>query len=78
MKKISKVTRMKKQRLKLGLSQGNLAKVIGVATSSIGGYERGENPISLKHCEDISRVLETDKSILFAPHKSLKQKFIAR
>lgn len=78
MKKIVKVTKMRKKRISLKLSQAELASKLGLATSSIGGYERGDNPLDEKVAQSLSRILESDINGLFSPHKKLKGKFVAK
>jgi transcriptional regulator with XRE-family HTH domain len=78
MKKIVKLTEIRKRRISLGLSQGDLATRIGVAVSSIGGYERAENPLSSVTASKMSRELGVPVSELFVPHKIFKNKLIAK
>lgn len=77
MKKIAKLTRMKKLRITLKLTQAEMASKVGVAISSIGGYERGENPLDKPMVDKISEILGKDVKDLFVPHKKLKDKFLA-
>lgn len=78
MKKLVKITTMKKRRIETGYSQSELAGKIGVAVSSVGGYERGENPITFSVAQKIGVELKLPLEKLFKPHKKLKNKFIAR
>jgi transcriptional regulator with XRE-family HTH domain len=78
MKKIAKVTIIKKRRISLGFSQKALADKVKLAISSIGGFERGENPISDEIANELSIVLGMKKESLFIPHKKLKNKWIAK
>ena len=78
MKKLSKLTLLKKRRVTLGLAQKDLADKIGVAVSSIGGYERGENPLSEDVALKLSQALGVSKEALFLPHKKLKNRWIAK
>jgi transcriptional regulator with XRE-family HTH domain len=78
MKKLHKTTILKRRRIALKLSQGELAAKIGVAVSSIGGYERGENPISAQAALFISQALDTKIETLFKNHPKLKGKYIAK
>lgn len=71
MKKIVKITQMKKKRIELGLSQSDLAKVLKVATSTIGGYERGDNPVKAECQDKIAQVLKTSKSEIFKNSKTI-------
>jgi transcriptional regulator with XRE-family HTH domain len=78
MKKIVKITNMRKKRIELKLSQSDLASKLGLAVSSIGGYERGDNPLDESIAQRLSKVLETDVKSLFLAHKKLKGKFLAK
>ena len=78
MKKITRITALKKRRISLGMAQKDLADKVGLATSSIGGYERGENPLSDVIASKLSEALQTQKESLFSPHKKLKNKWIAK
>lgn len=78
MKKLVKITAMKKRRIEAGYSQGYLAEKIGSAISSVGGYERGENPLDIEISKKISQELAFSFEKLFKPHRKLKNKFIAR
>jgi transcriptional regulator with XRE-family HTH domain len=65
MKKIIKITEMKKRRIQLGISQSSMAGSLGLATSTVGGYERGDNPVSKKSQERISSILKCSVEKLF-------------
>lgn len=78
MKKIVTITNMKKKRIELKMSQGDLAAKVGLALSSIGGYERGDNPMDEVIAKKLSSILKDDISSLFAAHKKLKGKFFAK
>jgi transcriptional regulator with XRE-family HTH domain len=78
MKKLHKTTVLKKRRIDHKLSQGDLAAKVGVAISSIGGYERGENPLTIETAKYIAQALETTPESLFKPHPKLKGKYIAK
>jgi transcriptional regulator with XRE-family HTH domain len=78
MKKLSKLTFLKKRRITLGLAQKDLADKIGVAVSSIGGYERGENPLSEDMAVKLAQALGASKDALFVAHKKLKNKWFAK
>jgi transcriptional regulator with XRE-family HTH domain len=71
MKKLIKVTEMKKKRISEGLTQGDLAKQLGVAVSSIGGYERGDNPVPSDVAERLSDILKTPPQKLFKNNKAI-------
>lgn len=78
MKKIVKITNMRKKRIELKLSQSDLASKLGLAVSSIGGYERGDNPLDEAIAQRLSKILEADVNSLFLAHKKLKGKFLAK
>ena len=65
MKKIVKITEMKRRRVELGISQAIMATSLDLAISTIGGYERGENPVSKKAQEKIASILKLSKEKLF-------------
>lgn len=78
MKKLSKLTTMKKKRITQGWCQRTLAEKVGVAVSSIGGYERGENPLSDEIASKISELLNCQKGQLFMQPRKLKNKWLAK
>ena len=78
MKKIAKITILKKRRISLGLGQRDLALKVGLAVSSIGGYERGENPIATETVNKLAEALDCQVSELFCPHKKFKGKWLAK
>jgi transcriptional regulator with XRE-family HTH domain len=78
MKKITRITLLKKRRVALGLAQRDLAEKVGLAVSSIGGYERGENPLSGEVSSKLAEALDTQRESLFSPHKKLKNKWVAK
>lgn len=57
---------MKSRRLKLGLSQEDLADRAGLHRTYIGSVERGERNISLQNILSISKALKTSPSRLLA------------
>jgi transcriptional regulator with XRE-family HTH domain len=71
MKKLIKITEMKKKRISLGLTQNFLADQLGVAVSSIGGYERGDNPVPSDIGEKIAIILESSPQKLFKNKKAI-------
>ncbi len=78
MKKLTRITTLKKRRIALRFSQSDLATKVGVAISSIGGYERGDNPLSMSTALKISDAIDCPIGQLFRPHKKLKGKWIAK
>ena len=76
--KIPKITTLKVMRIQHGMTQSDLAGKLNVATSSIGGFERGENPIRKEMAEKIATILGEDLSTIFNKHKRLKDKYVAR
>lgn len=78
MKKLTRTTTLKKRRIALRLSQGDLALKVGVAVSSIGGYERGENPLSEEIAGKIAQALDCQVGLLYKSHKKLKNKLVAK
>ncbi len=57
---------IRERRLKLGLSQEDLALKSDLDRSYIGGIERGEHNLSLINIWRIAQALETSPSKLFA------------
>lgn len=49
--------RVKKIRLSKGMSQGDLAKILGVHPNYISGIERGLENMSLKKMEQLAKAL---------------------
>ena len=62
-KKIGSVIRM--QRVKLGLSQTELGKALGVTFQQIQKYERGTNAVASTRISDLCRTLEMTPNDLF-------------
>lgn len=58
------ITRMKAQRMRLGLTQAELAERIGVTQPRISAWENGKADIPNKRQRQIARVLDIDGSIL--------------
>jgi transcriptional regulator with XRE-family HTH domain len=72
MKRILRVTKLKKRRIELGLSQEVLGARVGLAISSIGGYERGENPVPYERALKLCEALGLEMGDLFRPCKKTK------
>lgn len=68
---------MKVRRITMGLSQEYIASKLGMAISSVGGIERGDNPAQREAAERIAAMLGSPVSGLFRPHKKLKNRFMA-
>ena len=58
------ITKMKAQRMRLGLTQAALAERIGVTQPRISAWENGKADIPAKRQRQIARILEIDGSIL--------------
>ncbi|MGH6815557.1 MAG: helix-turn-helix domain-containing protein [Hyphomicrobiaceae bacterium] len=58
--------RLRKRRLFLGLSQDDLAKMLGVAFQQIQKYETGETRISASRLYDMGQALEVSVAWFFA------------
>jgi transcriptional regulator with XRE-family HTH domain len=82
MKKLIKVTELKKRRINAGITQSMLGQLIGdkkpLSTATIGGYERGDNPISKKATQAISKALKAPAEKLFKKHPTMKDRYIAK
>lgn len=78
MKRITKLTLIKKRRIDMKLTQQFVGSQLGVATSSVGGFERGDNPISSEIAEKLSKLLLWPKDKLFSPHPKLAKRYIAK
>lgn len=78
MKKLHKITKLKRRRVEMGISQAILGTKVGVAVSSIGGYERGENPVSAAMVNLLCQALESSQERLFRKHPKLTNKYIAK
>jgi putative transcriptional regulator len=60
------ITRMKEYRVKLNMSQGDLANKVGVRErETIGNLENGKYNPSLKLAYDIAKVLKAPIEVLF-------------
>ena len=62
-KKIGSVIRMR--RIKLGMSQGELGKALGVTFQQIQKYENGANAIASTRIPDLCKILEMTPNDLF-------------
>ncbi|AQY42454.1 helix-turn-helix transcriptional regulator [Bacillus thuringiensis] len=58
-------TRMKEYRVKLNMSQEDLAKEVGVRRETIGNLENGKYNPSFKLTYDIAKVLKEPLEVLF-------------
>jgi putative transcriptional regulator len=58
-------TRMKEYRVKLNMSQEDLAKEVGVRRETIGNLENGKYNPSSKLTYDIAKVLKAPLEVLF-------------
>lgn len=58
-------TRMKEYRVKLNMSQEDLAKEVGVRRETIGNLENGKYNPSFKLTYDIAKVLKVPIEVLF-------------
>jgi putative transcriptional regulator len=59
------ITRMKEYRVKLNMSQGDLANKVGVRRETIGNLENGKYNPSLKLAYDIAKFLKAPIEVLF-------------
>ena len=62
-KKIGSVIRMR--RVKLGMSQSDLGKALGVSFQQVQKYERGANSVASSRIPDLCRILEMSPNDLF-------------
>lgn len=79
MKSIIPVTKLKERRItmKKPISQAQIAKKIGVATSLYGGIERGQLNCDGTRATKIAKLLGTPKNSLFTTVKDKKDTFKA-
>ncbi|MBK3311717.1 MULTISPECIES: helix-turn-helix transcriptional regulator [Bacillales] len=59
------ITRMKEYRVKLNMSQEDLANKVGVRRETIGNLENGKYNPSLKLAYDIAKILKEPIEVLF-------------
>jgi transcriptional regulator with XRE-family HTH domain len=57
--------RLRARRLEYGLSQGRLAKTVGISFQQIQKYERGSNRIAASRLYDLARVLKVPIDYFF-------------
>ena len=76
MKKLRPPSNMKVRRITMGLSQEYIASKLGMAISSVGGIERGDNPAQKDVAERVAGILGTKVSTIFKPHPTLKERFV--
>ena len=62
---MSFASRLKEQRLKMGLTQATLAEALGVTKSAIGNYETGLNSPKAETLFKVFEVLQCDANYLF-------------
>ena len=62
---MSFASRLKEQRLKMGLTQASLAEALGVTKSAIGNYETGLNSPKAEILFKVFEVLQCDANYLF-------------
>ena len=72
-KKIGAVVRM--QRVKLGMSQGELGRAIGVSFQQVQKYEQGANSIASARIADLCRTLEITPNELFGVSGRIDDQF---
>ena len=71
-KKIGSVIRM--QRVKVGMSQGELGKGLGVTFQQIQKYENGTNAVASTRIPDLCRVIEISPNDLFGVSDRMNSK----
>lgn len=64
---------IKKLRLNMGLTQGDLAEAVGVSSRVISAWERQETEITIKHAKKICEVLDCTFEELIGEKPSLEQ-----
>ena len=57
--------RLKEARQRANLTQAQLADAIGIAKTTVTGYERGNSEPDIKKIEQIMSVLKVDANFLF-------------
>jgi transcriptional regulator with XRE-family HTH domain len=50
--------KIRKARVLKGLSQENVADMLGISTTAYGDIERGKTELSIKRAQDLSKVLD--------------------
>ena len=63
---------VRRRRLKLGLSQEELAETAGLHRTYIGGVERGERNLGIKNLFELARALRVSASRLLLDAEDLK------
>jgi transcriptional regulator with XRE-family HTH domain len=58
-------SRIRLQRIMRGLTQSDLAKLLGISFQSVQKYERGENRVSASRLHEFSRVLGVGEQYFF-------------
>jgi transcriptional regulator with XRE-family HTH domain len=59
--------RLAETRQSRGLSQGHVAKAIGVTTGTIQAYEHGRTRIAVERLEDLAKALQCEAADLLTP-----------
>jgi transcriptional regulator with XRE-family HTH domain len=60
-------TRLAEARHARGLSQGKLARAIGVTTGTVQAYEHGRCRIAIERLEDLAEALQCEQADLLTP-----------
>ena len=66
-------SKVKARRLLMGLSQDNLAKLIGLTFQQVQKYERGKNRISVSRLIDIAKALKVPVSYFFTDNMNTNE-----
>ena len=59
--------RLRERRLELGMSQGELARALGVSPGAVSNYESGQNAMREEVLLQLFRVLDVDPNYLYTP-----------
>jgi len=70
-------SKVRARRLLMGLSQDNLAKLIGLTFQQVQKYERGTNRISVSRLIDIAKALKVSVNYFFAENAIESEGFIS-
>jgi len=66
--------KIKKQRRKLGISQEQLAEILGVTYQQVQRYENGMNKLNLTNIQIVADALSVPVSYFFEAEKALKER----